>query len=171
MRIVDRHSHLHGFEFFMVHKQNLWSEIAEVIADVGASSLAGVDTLSSSLSRGFRNRGWAETRVCERTVHPWPRSQQRSELKASEFQVLEKDRVVVLLSDGVQKDKARQRLESLAGLYRQDIVDVGVQILPVRESRDIGGMLGGQFEEARDVLVSGGRCDPRVPLVLIGVAA
>jgi len=36
MRIVEKYSHLNGFEFLVVHKPELWSEIKEVISSVDA---------------------------------------------------------------------------------------------------------------------------------------
>lgn len=39
MRIVERYSHLNGWEHIMVHKPQVWHEIEEVIAIINAEEI------------------------------------------------------------------------------------------------------------------------------------
>jgi len=78
MRIVERYSHLNGWEFLLVHRPHLWDEVQNVIASVDAElcktkesmERGKVGTLLYSpiaMNTDFKSRfgalGWSESRT------------------------------------------------------------------------------------------------------------
>ena len=77
MRIVERYSHLNGWEFLWVHRRELWQEVLEVIACVDAEAckdkvskektsqgrlLYSPKSMNNAFARGFKVRGWQKQR-------------------------------------------------------------------------------------------------------------
>lgn len=156
MRIVQTQSHLGGLEFLMTRKRTVWDDIADSIAasssPVRGTGQPDLTVFEDALSWAFPNRNWSETRTRECTLTPDGQGQSKS--RPSEFVTFQKDRVMVQCSSWMGIHRRLRRLEWLAGLYRLDEIDVGVEILPAEE------WLSRNFES---------RSDPRVPLVFVGV--
>lgn len=78
MRIVEKYSHLNGFEFLLVHKKDLWNEIENVINTINAEkcktkiskektkkgkTLYSPIDMNNEFKRKLSNLGWLESRV------------------------------------------------------------------------------------------------------------
>lgn len=78
MRIIERYSHLNGWEFLRVHKSALWDEIESVVASVDAGQLRTKESQEKrkigqflyspiEMNLDFKTRfgtlGWAESRT------------------------------------------------------------------------------------------------------------
>ena len=78
MKIIEKYSHLNGWEFLLVHKPNLWREIKTVIANVDAQKcktkvskektmkgklLYSPVEMNTDFRRLLRKKGWEESRV------------------------------------------------------------------------------------------------------------
>ena len=78
MKIIEKYSHLNGWEFLLVHKPNLWREIKTVIANVDAQKcktkvskektmkgklLYSPVEMNTDFRRLLREKGWEESRV------------------------------------------------------------------------------------------------------------
>ncbi len=77
MRVVEKYSHLNGWEFLKVHKRKLWDEVEEVIASVDAEACKtkvsmeqqsygetfySPKDMNKEFATGFKDRHWAERR-------------------------------------------------------------------------------------------------------------
>ena len=77
MRVAARYSHLNGEEYLLVHRETLWTEVRDVIAEVDAFScktktsrektkwgktLFSPGAMNDAFKTGFRSRGWSESR-------------------------------------------------------------------------------------------------------------
>ena len=77
MRIESRYSHLNGEEYLLVHREQLWEEVQEVIAGVDAGAcrtkisreqtmkgktLFSPRDMNQAFKEGFQARGWSERR-------------------------------------------------------------------------------------------------------------
>lgn len=78
MQIVERYSHLNGWEFLLVHRPNLWSEIENVVASVDANLCKTKESLergkigrlfyspiamNATFKMRFNSLGWSESRT------------------------------------------------------------------------------------------------------------
>jgi len=78
MRIVERYSHLNGWEYLLVHKKQLWEEIESVIASVDADKyltkvskekrimgkhLYSPLEMNVTFKERLQEKGWKESRV------------------------------------------------------------------------------------------------------------
>jgi hypothetical protein len=78
MKIVEKYSHLNGFEFIMYHKKDLWQEIENVISIVNAEEcktkiskeqrikgklLYSPDAMNKKFKENLSEYNWAESRV------------------------------------------------------------------------------------------------------------
>ena len=78
MKIIEKYSHLNGWEFLQVHKPYLWHEITTIILEVNANKLKtkvskekrskgtlffSPKDLNNEFKRLYNERGWQESRV------------------------------------------------------------------------------------------------------------
>jgi len=78
MKIIERYSHLNGWEFLQVHKPHLWNEITTIISEVDANKLKtkvskekrskgelffSPKDLNNAFKKLYNNLGWHESRV------------------------------------------------------------------------------------------------------------
>ncbi|MHB9294643.1 hypothetical protein PilKf_00367 [Pillotina sp. SPG140] len=78
MKIIEKYSHLNGFEFIMYHKKDLWQEIENVITTVNAGEcktkiskeqrmkgklLYSPDAMNKKFKEKLSQYNWAESRV------------------------------------------------------------------------------------------------------------
>jgi hypothetical protein len=112
MKIIERHSHLNGFEYLMYHRPELWEEIDQVIGAVDAEAcktkVSKEKTMQGALlyspidlNRDFKDKlsefGWYESRVSywvtkdeqliQKTLKMSP-EEQRKEIEAAGFQAI-----------------------------------------------------------------------------------
>ncbi len=77
MQLVETYSHLNGLEYLLVHRENLWDEVQDVIASVDAEACKtkvyleqrsygekfySPGEMNKAFAAGFKSCGWAERR-------------------------------------------------------------------------------------------------------------
>ncbi len=143
--------------------------------------------LNAAVSDAFRRRGWNEQRtrywvtsdakLIRRTMH-MPPAQQRTEIQNAGLTPIQsynqtdfvKRRVAVEVQFGKYAFVAYDLFVKHMAFYVGDVIDVGIEILPMKDlqSRMSSGV--GYYEGELYNLIREGRGVPAVPLVVIGVA-
>ena len=202
MRIVARYSHLNGEEYLLVHHEELWLEVQEVIRSVDVAELQpkisqelrilGKELfspveLNRAFQEGFQARGWSEHRSTFwvtadekilRGIYQLPANEQKQVIKKAGLEPIMsynqtdfvKNRVAVEVQFGKYAFVAHDLFVKHLSFFVSDIIDVGIEILPMKEMER--QMSSGVPYYERDLLnvLRQGRGVPAVPLVLIGIA-
>ena len=136
----------------------------------------------------FGERGWFQRRTntfwmthddkLMRHIHSLPANQQKQAIEAAGYVPIDsynqtdfvKDRIAVEVQLGKYTFVAHDLFVKHVSFYASDIIDVGIEILPMKEMAR--GMSSSVAYYERDLLnvLRQGRGVPAVPLVLIGVA-
>lgn len=202
MRIVERYSHLNGYEHIVVHKRGMWKEIESVIKSIDANmcrtkvskerTKQGVTLFSPiDMNKEFNTRlvtkGWKESRtsywvtgneqLIRKTMNMSP-AEQRREITASGQEPLYtynqtdfvKDRVAIEVQFGKYAFVAFDLFVKHMAFYVGDVIDVGVEILPVKQLSEHMSSGVAYYERELYNVIRQGRGVPAVPLVLVGVA-
>lgn len=159
MQVADQHSHLGGLEFLQVHKPWTWDEIRAAIGALGATELnkrrpCSPDTINGALVSSFHQRQWDQCGSDQRTGFA---------------NHLIKDRIGVALQFGANGFGLYDLIAKHLGLYAGDVIDVGVEIFPMKTLQAQMSSGVAYYEAALYNLIRRGRSVPAVPLVLIGV--
>jgi hypothetical protein len=213
VRIVERYSHLNGYEFIKVHKPKLWDEIGKVIRSVDAAKhrtkisrektmtgaqLYSPKSMNDALREQFRRHGWDErvttyfvtrdAKLIRQTLNLPPGEQRKIIEEAGEEATRSynqtdfvKDRVAVEVQFGKYFAVAYDLFVKHLAFYVGDVIDVGVEIMPVKafsaasvgeDGKRARAMSTGVawYEKELYNLIREGRGVPGVPLVLIGLA-
>lgn len=162
MKIVEHHSHLNGREHILVHKPEIWLEVVETIGLIDA------ETCRSSVSpeRDMADPRIFSPQVLNRRFHEafQGRGWHTSHSECS------KDRISVKVHFGRDTTGPFALLATHMAYYVGDVIDVGVEILPIKEmSRQMSSGIS-SYEGELSTVIRQGRGVPAVPLVLIGVA-
>ncbi len=195
MRIVETHSHLGGEEFLFVHYPKLLDEIREVVSgvSVGEGTLAADSTRFSeiNLSTAFKSKlkanGWEKRRLSHwsasdpdltRSVVFFPLERQKRILELRGFTPTMTHREVNFVKDRIALEcrftspivASNDIFVQFPIFYRADLIDVGIEILPMKEpaeetSSDVSG-----YERTLLNVLHQGRNVPGTPLLLIGIA-
>ncbi|MGC8474946.1 MAG: hypothetical protein ACP5NP_01190 [Acetobacteraceae bacterium] len=158
MRISNCLSHLGGKEFIEVHQPRLWDEIEDSLGR-GPEQLSegdGVPRINSfrSMQRRLTEAGWK------------PASTSAS---AATALILTKQGISVRLPGGGSAVNPCNELDRCAAAFARGWIDVGVVVAPIAcfiptiERSET-------FEATMANLRARGRGQPRVPLVIVGVA-
>ena len=143
--------------------------------------------MNAAMDVAFRALGWnerrtsywvtADARLIRKTMH-MPAAQQKTEIEAAgQTAILSynqtdfvKERVAVEVQFGKYSFVAYDLFVKHMAFYVGDVIDVGVEILPMKElqSRMSSGVA--YYEGELYNLIREGRGVPAVPLVIIGVA-
>ena len=201
MQIKALYSHLNGEEFLMVHRQQLWDEIKQVIEQVDAEAcktkisrektmrgklLYSPADMNNAFKNGLKSKGWGESRntfwvapdeKLLRDIYNLPEGMQKARIEDAGYTPIMsynqtdfvKDRVAVEVQFGKYAFVAHDLFVKHLSFYVSEIIDVGVEILPMKElEREMSS--GVPYYE-RDLMnvVRQGRGVPSVPLVLVGV--
>jgi hypothetical protein len=202
VRIVERYSHLNGWEYLQVHKPGLWREIETVVQSVDATAsrnkvskeqrmkgklLYSPIELNRRMKSGFEERGWEQSRtsywvtsdhrLIRRTLQMAP-EQQKAEIEAAGLTPIfsfnqtdfVKDRAAVEVQFGKYAFVAFDLFVKHLAFYVGDVIDVGVEILPMKELQSEMSSGISYYEGELYNLIREGRGVPAVPLVLVGVA-
>lgn len=148
MRIVEHHSHLNGLEYLWVRKKSIWEEIGSIVESVDPHSCYSATETSEALKAAFGNHEWLE-----------------------DGSDLLKDRVAVEVRLESHPSMARELFARHLASYMHDRIDTGIEILPTKELQTQMPSGVAYYEDELYRLTQQGRGVPRVPLVLIGVAA
>ena len=141
MRIVTFYSHLNGLEFLKVHQRALWTEIRNVIM-ASTPKPAVPKSKLPDLTQSIR-------------------------INQTDFV---KNRVAVEVQFGKYSFVAYDLFVKHLAFYVGDVIDVGVEILPMKELQAEMSSGVAYYEGELYNLIREGRGVPAVPLILIGVA-
>lgn len=143
--------------------------------------------MNRRMHRGFKKHGWQESRVSywvtedakliRKTLTMDPR-QQKAEIEAAGYEPISsynqtdfvKNRVAVEVQFGKYAFVAFDLFVKHLAFYVRDVIDVGVEILAMKELQSEMSSGPGYYEGELYNLIREGRGVPAVPLVLIGVA-
>jgi hypothetical protein len=154
MQIAGCHSHLGGLEFLKVHRPALWDEIEGVLQSAEASERAPAK-IGKVLPTAFRQRQWSEP---------------QSDHATTETTHLAKERVGVAIHFGARGVGPYDLFAKHMAFYVGDVIDVGIEILPMKELQAQMSSGVAYYEGELYNLIREGRGVPAVPLILIGVA-
>ena len=160
MRIHDYHSHLNGYEHIAIHKPHLWDEMQAALAEVapGNSWYGSCAAIRSALSA----RGWRDPRDPSRTAGEPIFSYNQTDFV--------RDRIAVEVQMGKYAFVAYDLFVKHMAFFVGDLIDVGVEILPMKELQAEMSSGVPYYEGALYDLIRQGRGVPAVPLVLVGIA-
>ena len=200
MHLVSKYSHFNGEEYLLVHKPNLWEEVREVIAEVDAEScktkiskektipsktLYSPPDMNKAFKNGLETRGWKEHRNAfweaddekqSRSIYTHPPEEQK---EATEKVGLEpsynqtdflKERVAIEIQFSKYPFVAHEIFVKHLSFYTSDVIDVGIEILPMKKLEMEMTDLVPYYERGLQNIIRHGRGAPAVPLILIGVA-
>jgi hypothetical protein len=143
--------------------------------------------MNSALSTAFEKHGWGERRtsywvtsdsqLIRKTMH-LPAAQQKAEIEAAGLEPIYsynqtdfvKDRVAVEVQFGKYSFVAYDLFVKHMAFFIGDVIDVGIEILPMKELQAEMSSGVGYYEGELYNLIREGRGVPAVPLVLVGVA-
>jgi len=143
--------------------------------------------MNQAIRNGFRLHKWSERRIAywvtsdarliRKTLFMGP-AQQKAEIEGAGLKPLPsynqtdfvKDRVAVEVQFGKYAFVAYDLFVKHLAFYVGDVIDVGVEILPMKELQQQMSSGVGYYEGELYNLVREGRGVPAVPLILIGVA-
>jgi hypothetical protein len=142
--------------------------------------------MNAAMSAGFRAHGWKEQRtsywvtsdaqLSRKTMH-LPPAQQKSAIEAAgRTPILSynqtdfvKERIAVEVQFGKYSFVAYDLFVKHMAFFVGDLIDVGIEILPMKALQSLMSSGVGYFEGELYNLIREGRGVPAVPLVLIGV--
>lgn len=143
--------------------------------------------MNSALSAAFKARGWGEQRtsywvtsdaqLIRKTMH-LPAAQQKKEIENAGLQPIYsynqtdfvKERLAVEVQFGKYSFVAYDLFVKHMAFYIGDVIDVGIEILPMKELQEEMSSGVAYYEGELYNLIREGRGVPAVPLVLVGIA-
>ncbi len=143
--------------------------------------------MNARMRKRFRKLGWVESRVSywvtrdvrlvRQTMHPPAEEQKKAILKANLKPIFSynqtdfvKNRVAVEVQFGKYSFVAYDLFVKHLAFYVGDTIDVGVEVVPMKELQEEKSSGVGYYEAELYNLIREGRGVPAVPLVLVGVA-
>jgi hypothetical protein len=201
MRIIQRHSHLNGYEYLMYHKPRIWREIQSAIEKVDARKCRTKESkeerksgrllyspidLNKAFDRVFGRLGWRQRRtinwLCQdinlvKQIIRLPPEEQKTRIEQAGLQALEtynqtdfvKDRVAVEVQFGKYSFVAHDLFVKHMSFFVNDDIDVGVEIVPMKEMEKEMSSGVAYFERDLFNMLRQGRGIPAVPIILVGV--
>lgn len=178
MKVVETYSHLNGLEYLEIHKRRLWNDVCEVMRGVDTKRCIiepltpdrstmripySPDKINHRIQVGFEDRNWPEPHCSLSAPQDEPRP---APLRASFI----KERVGIESQIGKNSFTALELLARHMAFFVGDIIDVGIEILPMKELQQEMSSGVAYYEGELYNLIREGRGVPAVPLVLIGVA-
>lgn len=202
MRIVQKHSHLNGFEFIKYHCSDLWDEIESAISSVDAYSyrtkisaerrmkgkaLLSPKALNDAFVKEFSKYGWKESRtnnwltqdvdIVKKLVRLPPKEQMElinscggNPIKTYNQIDFVKGRIAIEVQLGKYSFVAHDLFVKHMSFFVNDEIDVGVEIIPMKEMEAQMSSGVAYFERDLFNVLRQGRGVPAVPLVLVGIA-
>jgi len=160
MRITEVHSHLNGYEHIVIHKPHLWEQLEDALQSVPSAS--SWSSVCAALGSGLASHGW---------VNPRHSPERAGAFEADECQTdFVKDRIAVEVQMGKYAFVAYDLFVKHMAFFVGDLIDVGVEILPMKELQAQMSSGVPYYEGALYDLMRQGRGVPAVPLVLVGIA-
>lgn len=196
MKIANVHSHLYGLEFLVIRKPALWQEMQSIIAEVDSSQIATTEPtefvaeekldqikVTRQLSARLLANSWSESQGTHMAPSSDTRTTRNSDQNSQPTGI--DSGMHACCRDEISFVKERVAIDMPFGrhpfakhllLYSGDVIDVGVEILPMKEMlQDAAGgrrMSTGiaYFEGEVYNILRHGRNSPPVPLLIIGIA-
>jgi len=143
--------------------------------------------MNSALSAAFKAHGWGEQRtsywvtsdaqLIRKTMH-LPAAQQKTEIENAGLQPIfsynqtdfVKERLAVEVQFGKYSFVAYDLFVKHMAFFIGDVIDVGIEILPMKELQEVMSSGVAYYEGELYNLIREGRGVPAVPLVLVGIA-
>lgn len=143
--------------------------------------------MNAAMNTGFRKHGWAESRtsywvtsdarLIRKTMH-MKADQQKAEIEAAGLKPIfsynqtdfVKNRLAVEVQFGKYSFVAYDLFVKHMAFFVGDVIDVGIEILPMKELQQHMSSGVAYYEGELYNLIREGRGVPAVPLILIGVA-
>jgi len=194
MKIIEIYSHLNGLEYLQVHLPKLWLEIIDIINDIDAEKCKtkkGKNLYSPiGMNNEFKIRlgklGWIESRtqyyvtadvkLARETLTLEMQKQKEiieSAGKTAYFTYNQtdfvKNRVAIEVQFGKYSFVAYDLFVKHMAFYIGDKIDVGIEILPMKELSVQMSSGVAYYEGEVYNVVRQGRNTPAVPLVVIGI--
>jgi len=162
------------------------TKISKEVRTVGQMFYSPI-AMNAAMDARFRELGWNErrtsywvtsdSRLIRKTMH-MPAAQQKAEIEAAGLLPIlsynqtdfVKDRVAVEVQFGKYSFVAYDLFVKHMAFYVGDVIDVGIEILPMKELQAIMSSGVAYYEGELYNLIREGRGVPAVPLVVIGVA-
>lgn len=177
MRIFDKHSHLNGLEFMLIHASSLWNEVEDAISKTRYenSKILDMDERYS-----VTKRAWPPTELLKAFEGvfkgaAWT-SQNRASIALDDASAVPtfkptflKDRVSVCIHFADFWELSPEIHARHLALFQKDQIDVGIQIVPTKKLRDEMSSGVPYYEGELYNLIREGRGVPAVPLVLVGI--
>lgn len=143
--------------------------------------------MNAAMHTEFEKRGWAETRTSYwvtsdanliRKTIPMPVAEQKRAILDSGHEPIMsynqtdfvKDRVAVEIQFGKYSFVAYDLFVKHMAFFVGDVIDLGIEILPMKELQSMMSSGPGYYEGELYNLIRQGRGVPAVPLVIVGVA-
>jgi hypothetical protein len=143
--------------------------------------------MNKAMSRSFNNIGWSESRTSYwvtsdaqiiRKTMSMSASEQKAEIEAAGLRPIfsynqtdfVKERAAVEVQFGKYSFVAYDLFVKHMAFYVGNVIDVGIEILPMKELQEQMSSGVGYYEGELYNLIREGRGVPAVPLVIIGVA-
>ena len=200
MKIAAYHSYFNGLEHLLVHKPELWGEIENALKSVDAEACRANTTaakqsedkrrystiaMCGAMKAAFEGLRWTgierNARVMEEggiggsrtvriVVERGEDSERETLIDSYDHTDFVKDRVALEVQFGKYAFVAFDLFVKHLAFYLGDVIEVGVEILPMKELQ--GEMSSGPsyYEGELYNLIREGSSVPAVPLVLVGVA-
>ncbi|WP_075997150.1 BglII/BstYI family type II restriction endonuclease [Salaquimonas pukyongi] len=143
--------------------------------------------MNSAMNEGFTGHGWKESRTSYwvtkdanliRRTMSMPANEQKEEIEAAGYSPIfsynqtdfVKDRVAVEVQFGKYSFVAFDLFVKHMAFFVGDVIDLGIEILPMKELQTEMSSGPGYYEGELYNLIRQGRGSPAVPLVIVGVA-
>lgn len=144
--------------------------------------------MNAAINGEFKTRGWHESRtsywvtkdakMIRRTMALSPKEQKDEIIASGETPIFSynqtdfvKDRVAVEVQFGKYSFVAYDLFVKHMAFYVGDVIDIGIEILPMKELQQDMSSGPGYYEGELYNLIRQGRGIPAVPLVVVGVCA
>ena len=166
--------------------ERLRTKISRERRKMGAS-LYSPREMNKAMEVAFQKKGWREARVSywitgdptvARQIMHLPQDEQRQRIESHGLTPLQssnqtdfvKERVAMEVQFGKYSFVAFDLFIKHMAFYVNDAIDVGIEMLPMKELQENMSSGVGYYEKELYNLVRQGRNSPAVPLVLIGIA-
>ena len=199
MQIKARYSHLNGEEYLLVHCKELWHEVLQVVSEVDAckqktskektmpgKKLFAPKLMNKKFKEGFEALGWSERKSnfwvtsdnkLLRSIYHLPEKEQKKRIEEAGQEPIRsfnqtdfvKDRIAVEVQFGKYSFVAYDLFVKHMSFYFSDLIDVGIEILPMKEMQKEMSTGVSYYERELLNVLRQGRGVPAVPLVLLGV--
>ncbi len=199
MRIMADYSHLFGKEFLLVHQKQIWDEITDAIESVDAKAYCtrkiangliryAPSAMNKYIAENFVRYGWekhhrqnfsttSDARLL-RTIAHLPQHEQRKAIEAAGHRPINSYYETDFIKNRISVEVQFASIESVShdvfvkhpSLYISGMIDVGVEIVPMKELQRNMSSSEGYYEASLFNILRQGRNIPAVPLVIIGIA-